>query len=155
MLDCGSGISREREQRLLADPAAEVVGFLGWFYQAACPVWGSAVGDDLCAMFETDIPTVLVHGDWDLSTPLDNALELAPFFRRGKLVVVRGGTHRALYEALESSAEFRRALMGFVERGDASAVPAEVALPPIAWEVPEQREAGAGSGHAGPGSGGR
>ncbi len=137
MLDCGSGISPARKERLLGDPAAEIVGPISRFYLASCPVWESDLGEEFRKSFETEIPTVLVHGNWDLSTPLENALELAPFFKNGKLVVVRGGTHGALQEALEASEGFRTALMRFVGSGDMSALPEEVQLAPIEWEPPE------------------
>lgn len=75
-------------------------------------------------------------GDWDLSTPLENALELAPWFKNGKLVVVKGGTHGAMREALKESEDFRDALMSFVTTGDLSAMPDEIVLPPIEWQVP-------------------
>ncbi len=142
MLDCGSGISRERERVLLADPAVEMVGPIGWFYRAACPAWGSDLGEAFRRNFETDIPAVLVHGNWDLSTPLENALELAPFFKNGKLVIVEGGTHGALREALRESESFRDALMRFYATGDSSALPDELELPAIAWQVPEQQAEG-------------
>ena len=138
MLDCGSGISRARMERLLADPAADVVGPLGWFYRAACPVWGSDLGEEFRQNFETEVPAVLVHGNWDTSTPLENALELAPFFKNGKLVVVKGGTHGALREAMAESESFREALRKFVESGDLSDLPAEVEMPAIEWEVPQE-----------------
>lgn len=141
MLDCGSGISPARLQKLLADPAVEVVGPLGWFYRASCPVWGSDLGEDFRRNFETDIPTVLIHGDWDTSTPLENALELAPFFAHGKLVVVKGGTHGALREVLAEADGFREKLAGFIKTGDLSALPEEVELPPIEWEIPAQESA--------------
>lgn len=141
MLDCGSGISRGRLVRLENDPAVATVGPIGWFYQAACPVWESDLGEDFRQNFTTEIPAVLVHGNWDTSTPFENALELAPHFTNGKLVVVKGGTHGALREALEASESFRDALMRFVASGDASALPDEVELPPIEWEVPKPEDA--------------
>ena len=44
MLDCGSGISRERLKELQDDPAAQVVGDLGWWYETTCPAWGGRRG---------------------------------------------------------------------------------------------------------------
>ncbi len=117
-----------------------MVGPIGWFYRAACPAWGSDLGEAFRQNFETDIPAVLVHGNWDLSTPLENALELAPFFKNGQLVIVRGGSHGAMREALKESESFRDALMRFIVTGDSSALPDELELPAIEWEVPEREE---------------
>ena len=136
MLDCGSGISAARLAQLEADPANAVVGKLGWFYQTCCPVWESDLGEAFRENFETEIPTLIVHGNWDVSTPIENAEELAPFFKQGKMVVVKGGSHGAMSEALSNSTEFRDALMEFIRTGDLSGMSDEVILPPIEWAVP-------------------
>ena len=137
MLDCGSGISAERGRELRGDPAQRWVGEKGRFYDTNCPVWGSDLGEGFRRNFETEIPTVLVHGNWDLSTPFENARELAPYFENGKLVVVNRGTHGALGEALEQVDGFREALVEFLRSGDMSAVPDRVDLPPVEWVVPD------------------
>ena len=134
LLDCGSGITAEREARLNADPAAQVLGNMSAFYQQACPVWGVDLGDDFRTGFTTDIPTVIVHGTWDVSTPFDNALELLGSFQDHHFVVVEGGTHGALREALGHSSEFRRELTEFLASGDREGLPDTVTLPPIQWQ---------------------
>ena len=138
MLDCGSGISPERESILDADVANDIVGRLGFFYQSACPVWDSDLGDDFRQNFDTEIPTVIVHGNWDLSTPLENALELAPHFKNGKLIIVQRGTHGALREALRASDEFREALLEWFATGDMSGLPDGVELPAVDWVTPPE-----------------
>ena len=72
-----------------------------------------------------------------MNTPLENALELVPHFKRGKFVVVNGGSHGALGEAIELDAAFRDALMAFYRTGDMSGLPDQVDLPAIDWEVPD------------------
>lgn len=139
MLDCGSGISGVRLERLLSDPGAEVVGPLGAFYEAICPVWDADLGEDFRAGFVTDIPTVIVHGDWDLSTPLENALELRPSFRSHRFVLVKRGTHGALGEALAHSSEFRDGLTRFLATGDWSDVPETVTLSAVEWVPAPER----------------
>ncbi|MEM9598799.1 MAG: alpha/beta fold hydrolase [Acidobacteriota bacterium] len=143
MLDCGSGITPARHERVLQDPGAKVVGELGWFYDAACPIWDTDLGDAFRQNFETHIPTVLVHGNWDVSTPLENALELAPYFKAGKLIQVDGGSHGAVGEVLRDTEGFREAILKFVGTGDMSALPDQIELPPIDWKAPPAREAAA------------
>jgi len=140
MLDCGSGISPAREAELNADPAAEVVGRLGWWYQINCSVWESDLGNEFRKNFQTEIPTVIVHGTWDVNTPLENALELAPNFKNSLFVLVNGGSHLAFSEALEEDESFRDALMNFLKTGELSALPKEVNLPPIDWVLPGESE---------------
>lgn len=136
MLDCGSGISRARAEQLAADPAVAVVGPLGFNYRHACPVWGADLGEEFRQNFETEIPTVIAQGDYDVSTPVENALELAPFFKQGTLIVVHGGSHPALDDAMDASPEFAQAILTFARTGDRTALPSEVRLPPIDWVTP-------------------
>jgi pimeloyl-ACP methyl ester carboxylesterase len=145
MLDCGSGISEARAERMAADEAIATVGKLGSFYDANCPAWASDLGEEFRENFETEIPTLLVHGDWDLSTPLGNARDLEPFFKKGKLVVIEGGTHGALREAWAESALFREAMTSFIRTGDLDAMPDRIELPPIEWEIPDAEAEAPGS----------
>ncbi|MDH3734768.1 MAG: alpha/beta hydrolase [Gemmatimonadota bacterium] len=133
MLDCGSGISGIRLEQLLSDPGAEVVGQLGRFYETLCSVWDADLGEGFRQNFDTEVPTVIVHGNWDLSTPLENALELRPHFRNHRFVLVERGTHGAIGEALRFSADFRAALDAYMATGDMSAFPETVTLPPVEW----------------------
>jgi pimeloyl-ACP methyl ester carboxylesterase len=136
MLDCGSGISPARETRLNADPAVAVLGEVNLDYQAACPIWRSDLGSEFRKNFESNIPTVIVYGTWDVSTPQENALELAPFFKKSVLVKVTGGSHGSLEDAMKASPGFRDAVMKFAQTGEMSDVPAQVDLPAIDWVVP-------------------
>ena len=136
MLDCGSGITAERLAVLQKDPAAKVVGDLGWWYQTACSAWGSDLGDGFRRGFATEIPTVIVHGTWDVNTPFDNALELLPAFDDAHFVVVEGGSHGALSEAMRESPPLREAVNQFVLTGDRAAFPDVVELPPLNWAPP-------------------
>ncbi|MEM7305415.1 MAG: alpha/beta fold hydrolase [Planctomycetota bacterium] len=140
MLDCGSGISAERKAILDADPAAKIVGALGAFYDTACSAWDADLGADFRRNFETDVPTVIVHGTFDVNTPFENALELKPFFRESKFITVHGGSHGALWEALDESDEFSELMTEFLLSGDMVDLPDEIELAPIEWEVPSEEE---------------
>jgi pimeloyl-ACP methyl ester carboxylesterase len=139
MLDCGSGITPARSSRIAADPAVAIVGPLGFNYRAACPVWDIDLGNDFRKNFDTQIPTVIAQGDYDVSTPMENALELAPHFKKSKFIVVHGGSHPALDDAMDASPEFARQILTFARTGDMSALPGEVTLPPIKWVLPKAK----------------
>lgn len=139
MFDCGSGISETRRETLLSDPGAEVVGNLGRWYEALCPAWDADLGEGFRENFDTEVPTVIVHGNWDTSTPLENALELLPHFLDQHFVLVERGTHGALGEALRASEEFREALERFIATGDRSGLPDRVTLPEVDWVPPPPR----------------
>lgn len=136
LLDCASGITDERADELFRDPAREVVGPTAWFYRVGCPAWGVDLGDEFRTSFETAVPTLVVHGDWDLSTPYENALEIMPSFTEGKLVRVERGTHGALDEAMEASESFRADVVRFLRTGRMDGIPERVELPPVNWIVP-------------------
>lgn len=137
MLDCGSGITAARLAEYTADPAIPYVGDRSVFYRAACPPWDADLGDAFRAYFDTEVPTAIVQGDRDMSTPYENALELAPHFSRGKLVTVVGGSHGALREALEADSAFASAIWAFVRDGRLDPLPDSVTLPPVEWTLPE------------------
>ena len=137
MLDCGSGITQELLEEYKADPAVKIIGLGSWGYRAGCPVWGSDLGDEFRQNFETNIPTVIVHGTWDTSTPYENALELVPFFKKSKFIPVIGGPHGAIRAAMRASEIFSRGIMHFTATGDMSKLPDKVEMPPVKWIVPE------------------
>jgi pimeloyl-ACP methyl ester carboxylesterase len=138
MLDCGSGISKERDAAMLADPAVRIIGERNADYRTGCPIWRSDNGDAFRTYFDTNIPTVFVQGDWDTSTPIENAYELAPHFKNLHFVLVKGGSHGSLAEAVNASDAFRREMVEWFATGDKTNLPKEVALPPVKWIVPAQ-----------------
>jgi hypothetical protein len=137
MLDLGSGITQERLEEYKADPAVKIIGLGSWGYLAGCPVWGSDLGDEFRQNFETDIPTVIVQGTWDTSTPYENALELVPYFKNSKFIPVIRGPHGAIRAAMRASVKFRRGIMHFAATGDMSDLPDEVEMPRVNWVIPE------------------
>ena len=138
MLDCGSGITNRRLAEYNSDPSLKILGRMNWGYTAGCSVWGNDLGDEFRQNFETDIPTVIVHGTWDTSTPYENALELVPYFKNSKFIPVNRGPHGAILAALRVSEQFKKGIMKFAETGDMSELPDKVEMPPVEWIIPEQ-----------------
>jgi len=136
MLDCGSGVTAKRLAEQQADPANQLLWRNNSIYLDGCTVWGSDLGDAFRQNFETRIPTVIVHGTWDLSTPLENAQELAPYFKNSKFIPVVRGPHGAIVAAMGASEEFKKGIMHFAATGDMSQLPDTVSLPPVKWRVP-------------------
>lgn len=137
MLDHGSGITPKREAELKADPAVKILGDINLNYTMTRDIWGSDLGDEFRQNFETDIPTVIVHGTWDTSTPYENALELIPFFKNSKFIPVIRGPHGAIRAAMRASEKFRQGVMHFAATGDMSELPDKVEMPPVDWVIPE------------------
>jgi pimeloyl-ACP methyl ester carboxylesterase len=137
MLDHGSGITPEREAEMKSDPAVEILGDINSNYTMTREVWGSDLGDEFRQNFETDIPTVIVHGTWDTSTPYENALELVPYFKNSKFIPVIRGPHGAIRAAMRASEKFRKGIMHFAATGDMSRLPDKVEMPSVDWVIPE------------------
>lgn len=135
-MDCASGISPDRAARYAADPARALLGDVNFEYAAFCDVWPAR---DLGASFRaspvSDIPTLIVHGTWDTSTPIENAREVVATLRNGRLIEVGGGTHGALTN-LYSHWEPAYDSIGAFLRGEAVAFPATVNLPPAGFSAP-------------------
>ncbi|MDX1478582.1 MAG: alpha/beta fold hydrolase [Saprospiraceae bacterium] len=137
MLDCGSGITPERLAEHDADPANNVLGRWNWWYKHGCKVWDSDLGNDFRQNFRTEIPTVIVHGTWDTSTPYENATELVPYFVNSKFIPVVRGPHGAIRAAFGVSENFKEALFHFAATGDMSHLPDQVELPEPVWTPPQ------------------
>jgi len=98
------------------------------------------VGEDFLRNFRIDFPIVILQGDVDLSTPLENALDQAPLLTRGKLVVVRRGTHDVKEEIwsddiIRDNGAFFTQVMTFLSEDTAAAsidaFPAKLDLAPF------------------------
>lgn len=133
MMDCASGVSPERAARYAADPAAEVLGDINLEYRAVCAAWRAPdLGAAFRAPVASDIPTLIVHGTWDTSTPLSNAREVASTLSDVRLVEVEEGGHGALYTLLERWEPMRPSLARFL-RGEPVEFPARVSLPRVSF----------------------
>ena len=137
MLDCGSGITAKRIAEYDADQALGIIGSTYWSYAAGCSVWNSDLGDEFRQNFETEIPTVIVHGTWDTSTPYENALELVPYFKNSKFIPLIRGPHGAIQAAMKVNEKFKKGIMKFAETGDMSELPDKMEMPPVNWIIPK------------------
>ena len=117
-----------------------MLGNLSRLYQSACPVWQVDLGDEFRTGFSTSIPTLLVHGTYDVNTPYDNALELMPVFDNAHLVTVDGGSHGALLEALGADPTFRMSALRFAGSGEMGGLPDRVVLDDLEWQIPVGEE---------------
>lgn len=134
-MDCASGISPDRAARYAADPARALLGNINFEYDAFCDVWPARdLGAAFRAPLVSDIPTLIVHGTWDTSTPIENARELVATLSNGRLIEVDGGTHGALTN-LYSHWEPAHDSIGAFLRGEAIELPTIVNLPPVKFSA--------------------
>lgn len=94
LLNHSVGISAARDARLQAEPAARWLGDINLRERVArSSATTPQVDDRFRANRRIDVPTLLVAGDYDWSTPIENAEHLATLLPSGHLVRVRGGRH--------------------------------------------------------------
>jgi len=131
LIDSSLGVTPKRELRLRRDPA---VGFLGLWQlaplEAVADIWPSPdVGDAFRTEVVSPIPVVFVNGDWDTSTPVENALEVAPFFPKGRVLVGVNGRHGVLEQIDKTLPKVMAALLEFLRTGKTANLPDRVTLP--------------------------
>ena len=143
LIDANLGVSRVRETRLRNDPATRYLGLwsLG-SYRATRPVWPIANARDAFRVpVPISVPTLIVHGDWDISTPIENSLRIRPYFDRVHMINVHRGSHGAVHELADQHPEVMRGIVGFLRTGTTAGLPSRVsvALPHFAVPAPAPR----------------
>lgn len=146
LIDSALGATPERRHQLRSDPAVRFLGTFGFErYLRTADIWPTNdVGDDFRRPQITSIPVVFAQGDWDLSTPVENTLELARYFPNGRVLVAERGGHGVLGPIGDQLPDVWRSLEQFLRTGDHSAVPARVRLVPNRRFEPPTFEIGNG-----------
>lgn len=97
-MDCASGISSRRLEAVRTDPARSLLGDLSLEYETVCPLWPSEnLGESFRSRVVSSAPTLIIHGTWDTSTPIENARDAAAALPNSQFLEVVGGNHGALY----------------------------------------------------------
>lgn len=141
-IDCGLSPGPDRREQLLTDPAIELIGDINLPYFAMCEEWAApSVPSSWFNVLHTDVPALFVHGTWDLSTPLKNAIEIAPGFSNGHLIIVDGGTHGVIRDLYRERPEAIRPLIRkFFQGQPIDDAPDRISLPPVDFAGPELKK---------------
>lgn len=132
LIDSSLGVTPSRRYRLWTDPATRFLG-RGNFaaYLATADIWPSPdVGDDFRRPAVNDIPAVFAQGDWDTSTPIENTYEIAPYFRKGRVLVAERGGHGVLRPIADQLPDVWKTIEAFLRTGDMDSIPTRVTLAP-------------------------
>jgi len=140
LVDSSLGASPDRMALLRGDPATKFIGRFSFDLNlVTADEWPSPdVGDEFRRPVETKTPVMFVQGDWDTSTPVENALALAPYFPNSRVLIVHRGGHISgmvpisVYHPL-----VMRQLQAFLETGKTDGMPVEVTMPARKFALPD------------------
>lgn len=132
LIDSSLGVTPERRHQLWTDPAVRYLGRDNFAsYLATADIWPSEdVGDDFRRPILCNIPVVFAQGDWDLSTPIENTYEIAPFFPNSRVLIAEQGGHGVIEPIAQQKPEIWKTMEHFLITGDSSRIPARVKLQP-------------------------
>lgn len=136
LVDNSLGITAKRDAGLKKEPAVALIGDPNSFYRSWASVTPTKeVDDDFRNFYPVAVPTLLVQGDMDWSTPLDNALDLGKHLQTGAVVTVRAGTHIVGYELQEFQPELSEQIAEFIDLDTQTALDAAAMLKSFPTEV--------------------
>jgi formylglycine-generating enzyme required for sulfatase activity/pimeloyl-ACP methyl ester carboxylesterase len=146
LIDNSLGITAARDAKLLAEPEARWLGDINDFYRNTRDLTPTPrVGDEFRADSPIDVPVLLINGDLDWSTPMENARHLRRHLERGHLVSVSGGTHCGeIVEMQQMQPGKLQSLYEFIDADFATTAPEAVlarlpdhlAYPAIQFQLP-------------------
>lgn len=146
LIDNSLGISPARDSMLLAEREARWLGDINQDYRNTREITPTPdVGVGFRSDWPIDVPVLLVHGDFDWSTPLENAQHLRAHLKQGHLLEVEGATHcTEVPEMAELLPEVTEQIYSFIdadfEKNTAqrffATLPHAVAYPALAFSAP-------------------
>jgi pimeloyl-ACP methyl ester carboxylesterase len=137
LIDNSLGITAERDEALRADPATAMVGPINSFYYSTRDLSPTPdVGDDFRTGLTDEVPVLMIQGDLDRSTPVENAQHLHEMLPGSHLLYVENGTHMAIREVRQFHPNITEQVRAFLQTGALGALPARVTLPPPDFETP-------------------
>jgi hypothetical protein len=131
LIDTSLGVTPRREFLLKTDAGTEFVGLWGFnSLLATADIWPTSdVGDEFRTEVVSQIPVVFAQGDWDIQTPIENLLQVSPYFPNSRTLIAVQGSHGVLEPLAAQLPEVFAILLEFVETGSAAKLPARVTIP--------------------------
>lgn len=129
MMDFSSWCALSRWRDIQADTTSRWLGNINLSYTAKKDVWPvQDLGRSFRKPVQSSKPVLLIHGSWDLQTPIDNAREVIHHLPNGHLLEVIHGSHDALYD-LYAEWDDAQEVIGAFLKGDSLAIPRQYTLP--------------------------
>jgi len=139
LIDTSLGVTPKRKFMLRNDPATEFLGQWNFdAYLATTGIWPSPdVGDEFRTEIVSRIPVVFTQGDWDVQTPVENVLNIAPFFPNSRVLIAEHGGHGVLGPIAQNLPDVMAKLQEFIETGNMTNIPPRVKLPIPKFAAPD------------------
>jgi pimeloyl-ACP methyl ester carboxylesterase len=131
VMDASSGATQARRDRITRESASAILGdAINYPGPSLSDAWGSPdLGDAYRAAVKSPVPALLIVGDLDPRTPVENATEIADTLPNARVVVLENATHQ--FDLFGSPT--LRALLGRFLSGDAAIDP-RIVLPPLQFQ---------------------
>lgn len=138
LVDSAMGASAERRQMLRTDPALPAIGGAD-FEPLLASAWPTAEMTDAFREPVQDLtPVVLMNGDWDTSTPVENMLGTLAYFPNGRAIVVHRAGHQTRAALFRQEPALLARLVTFLRTGSMRGLPSEAWFPVPAFQEPRQ-----------------
>jgi pimeloyl-ACP methyl ester carboxylesterase len=130
LIDTSLGVTAEREHLLRTDAATDLLGTGGFnSYLASAAAWPTPdLGDAFRLPVPNPTPVLFLHGDWDTSTPIENLVDLLPYFPNSHTIRVHRGTHGDRKPLRAQHPQVWAQLIEFFKSGSTDGVPVDVTL---------------------------
>lgn len=110
---CASGSSEARRQRMVEEARSSLLAPTPNVVAASCDVWGVRdLGEDFRRPVASDVPTLLISGTGDLTTPLERAAAVLPGLSHGQQLILEGARHG--HDLLVGSPDIAKEILEFL-----------------------------------------
>jgi hypothetical protein len=132
LMDCASGVSKERQERIRREAGETLLGdAINFPFPEICDVWGNPdLGDSYRSQVDSSVPTLLISGTLDGFTPVSNAEEVAKELPNSVHVIVDGGGHEDLLVGTQKAKEV---ILEFMKGAPVSTK--SIGFPPIKFKT--------------------
>lgn len=136
LIDTATGVTAARWAQIQADPALDMLGPWNFAsYAATADAWPTAdLGDAFRLPVRDETPILFVQGDWDANTPVENLVDVLPWFPNARALIVHRGQHNG--RLLRDHPDLDAATMRFLRDGTMPALPGRVDAAPVSFALP-------------------
>jgi pimeloyl-ACP methyl ester carboxylesterase len=132
MMDCSSGVSKQRQEQIRREAGETLLGdAINFPFPEGCDVWGNPdLGDSYRSQVNSTVPTLLISGALDGFTPVSNGEEVAKGLSNSVHVIIDGGGHEDLLTRTQKAKEV---ILEFMK--GAPVTTKSISFPPIKFKT--------------------